>query len=525
MNTMTELHLVPYPAEVSFTEGSFFLPEEGSFSDKTEDSLYRSCLPETVRGVCWILPKTEQEGDAPEGSYRLSIRPEGLEIEGTEQGIFYAGQTLRQLLVQFGGELPCLEIRDWPRFAYRGFMLDSSRHFLPKEDVKKLLDAAAAMRLNKFHWHLTDDQGWRIEISKHPELTGKGARRGRAMFADLPEPEESAGYFSREDIREIISYAAERFIDIVPELEIPGHESALLFSCPELRCENADGEPKVQINGGIFKELLCAGNEKTYPFIEEILDEYMELFPYPYIHLGGDEAVKAHWRSCPRCQAKMHALGLKDENAMQQWMVRCFADYLRKHGRHAVVWNEVLRGEALPTDIVVQMWHGDADLGGEFAERGGRIIHSSTDAYYLDYPYFVTDVSKILNFDPVPEYLKNSEQSVFGIEAPLWTERVVDLDRAAFQLFPRLPAVAERAWSPEKACGPDTFFSRYTGLQGILEEMGLRGAPEKYWKISEADKAEEFEEYERITKTPHMLRFIEEQERVLQEEIRVYGRF
>ena len=251
----------------------------------------------------------------------------------------------------------------------------------------------------------------------------------------------------------------------------------------------------------------------------------MELFPYPYIHLGGDEAVKAHWRTCPCCQARMHSLGLKDENAMQQWMVRYFADYLRNHGRHAVVWNEVLRGETLPADIVVQMWQGDADLGSAFAERGGKIIHSSTKGYYLDYPYFITDVQKVLDFDPVPEYLKNAEESVFGIEAPLWTERVVDLDRAAFQLFPRLPAVAESAWTPEKVRHPESFFTRYAGLQGILEEAGLQGAPEKYWKITEADAAQESAEYERITKTPHMVRFVEEQEKVLQEEIRVYGRF
>lgn len=506
-----------------------------------------------------------QEGEVlgnPEG-YCLDIREDGIRLAGAPAGIFYGKQTLCQLKDQFGGELPCMEIMDAPHFSYRGFMLDSSRHFLPKEDIKRLLDAAALLKLNKLHWHLVDDQGWRIEIRKYPKLTGIGARRGKADFARLPEPEETHDFFTQDDIREIVAYAADRFIDIVPELEIPGHESALLAAYPEYSCEGTDpGELQVQITGGIFREILCAGNEKTAFLLRDILDEYMELFPYSYLHLGGDEAVKAHWRSCPRCQAKIKELGLSDENALQQWLVRSMADYLEERGRHAVVWNDVLRGEKLSSKMAVQMWLGDKDLIEEFTSRGGRIIQSATDFCYLDYPYSTIDVKKIIAFDPVPDYLKDREEQVWGIECPLWAERVTDLKRAAFQLFPRLPAMAEKAWmnvpsdaggmkNPEDmqngekkkqgtageavanpcedSCRTDRdyedFCRRYGNLRQELEKMGLEGAPEKYWNMTPEDAARDQKELEDLLDTPFLQKFREEEEALLASEREVYGRF
>ncbi len=456
-----------------------------------------------------------------------------------------------------------MEITDAPRFSYRGFMLDSSRHFLPKEDIKRLLDAAALLKLNKLHWHLVDDQGWRIEIRKYPKLTEIGARRGKADFARLSEPEETHDFFTQDDIREIVAYAAERFIDVVPELEIPGHESALLAAYPEYSCEGTNpGELQVQITGGIFREILCAGNEKTAFLLRDILDEYMELFPYSYLHLGGDEAVKAHWRSCPRCQAKIRELGLSDENALQQWLVRSMADYLEERGRHALVWNDVLRGEKLSPKMAVQMWLGDKDLIEEFTSRGGRIIQSATDFCYLDYPYSTIDVKKIIAFDPVPNYLKDREEQVWGIECPLWAERVTDLKRAAFQLFPRLPAMAEKAWTnvpsgaegmknpedmqngenkkqdtaDEAVANPcedsyrtdrdyENFCRRYGNLRQELEKMGLEGAPEKYWNMTPEDAARDQKELENLLDTPFLQKFREEEEALLASEREVYGRF
>lgn len=504
-----------------------------------------------------LVVKEQQEENSPE-RYRLEITQKGILLCGMPAGIFYGKETLRQLRDQFGDRLPCMIILDAPEFSYRGFMLDSSRHFLPVEDIKRLLDAAALLKLNKFHWHLVDDQGWRVEIRKYPKLTETGAKRKRAEFARLSvtEPEETHDFFTQEEIREIVDYAGKRFIDVVPELEIPGHESALLAAYPEYGCEGTDpADRRVQITGGIFRDILCAGREETASFLKDILDEYMELFPYSYLHLGGDEAVKEHWRSCPLCQNKMRELGLPDENALQQWLVRTMAEYLEEKGRHAVVWNDVLRGEKLSSSVAVQVWLGDRDLVREFTKRGGRIIQSSTEACYLDYPYSSIDVRKMLDFDPVPDYLKQNAQQVWGMECPLWTERVPDLERAAYLLFPRLPAMAETAWTGGKATSGlgsvsdenrekgdgaqeelrneeqkkddryQSFRDRYRILQRELLELGLSGAPEKYWNMTPEDAAEDRREWEEMGNTPFLTDFRREEEELLERERAVYGRF
>ena len=511
------LHLIPYPSELRLTGGTH-QPEAGM-------TPVCICTDSSCAGEVPYkdLPKADLSQDRDE-SYRLRILEDRIIMEGSLCGLFYARQTLTQLQNQFGDAIPCMEIADRPRFSYRGFMLDSSRHFLPKDFIKTLLDAAALLKLNKFHWHLTDDQGWRIEIRSFPQLTRTGALRGKAHFADLPEPDETHDYFTQEDIREIVTYAAERCIDVIPELELPGHASALLCACPSLACEGA-GVSQVQITGGIFPDILCAGNEETSLFIKRVLDEYMTLFPYPYIHLGGDEAIKAHWRSCPRCQRRIRELGLKDENALQQWLLREAASYLSEHGRHAVAWNEVLRGEPLSTDVLVQMWHGDEDLIEQFTSRGGKIIQSSTDAYYLDYPYYRTDLARTIAFDPVPVFLKDNPSAVLGIEAPLWTERVTTPERAAFQLFPRLPAAAESAWTGKTSVPAPRFQDRYQNLNALLCQMGLNGAPEQYWEQTPAMAAEEKAALERLMDTPFLRAFRHEEDVLLEKERKVYGRF
>lgn len=505
----------------------------------SEEMLCLMPYPKTViRREGWCQSSTRlseevrKEQDSPEG-YRLDITEDGIRIVGLPAGIFYGKQTLRQLRDQFGEKIPCLTILDAPQFSYRGFMLDSSRHFLSKEDIKRLLDAAALQKLNKFHWHLVDDQGWRVEIRRYPRLTEVGALRGRAEFAKIPEPEKTHDFFTREDIQEIVSYAAERFIDVVPELEIPGHESALLAAYPEYGCEGTDPKARhVQITGGIFRDILCAGKEKTQTLLKNILDEYMELFPYDYLHLGGDEAVKEHWRGCPACQKKLHELGLPDENALQQWLVRTMAEYLEEYGRHAVVWNDVLRGEKLSPSVAVQVWLGDKDLVEEFTGRGGRIIQSSTKAFYLDYPYSSIDVKKMLAFPPVPDYLEGKEAQVWGMECPLWTERVPDASRAAYLLFPRLPAMAEKAWSFENSENGESdetrfesFCTRYRILQKELEGLGLSGAPEKYWSMTPEAAAEDQREWNDMVDTPFLENFRKEEEALLDGERTVYGRF
>lgn len=480
--------------------------------------------------ISWISERSNQAGNITEivsedygdEGYLIRIEEDEIQIFGTKKGRFYGHKTLEQLRIQFPNQLPCIEIVDRPRFSYRGFMLDSSRHFLPKEDVLKLLDAAAYFKLNKMHWHLIDDQGFRIQIQKFPKLTEIGAKRGAVHFGRMEEPVESHDFFTQEDIRQIVAYAGERMIDVIPEIEIPGHESALLAAYPEYGCQ--DGIVKVQTRGGIFDHLLCVGKEETWIFITNILDELLELFPYEVIHIGGDEACKKRWRACPHCQKKMQELQLKDENVLQQWFVIKVKEYLKSKHRKALVWNDSLRGEQLDSEFMVQAWLGDKKLITDFAARGGKIVQSDVRAYYLDYPYFMSDVANILKTEPYPDYLEETLHSaIIGIEAPLWTERVPDLKTAAFQLFPRLPAVAECAWTQKDARENDSFYDRYERVSEYLEQKGLYGAPRKYWDIDEATEKEERARYSYVNDSPENLSAWKIDEALMEEERAIYG--
>lgn len=490
---MERLHLVPYPQKVNMTGGYC----------RTEVKI-TECEKQLWKKEAYIMKITEDE----------------ICIEGDAAGIFYANCTLKQLRMQFESRIPCMEIEDAPRFSYRGFMLDSSRHFLPKDDVKKIIEIISLFKINKLHWHLTDDQGFRVEIAKYPKLTEIGAKRGRSHFGLVDEYKNNSGYFSKEDIREIVAYAKEHMIDIIPEIEIPGHESAMLAAYPEIGCGN---QPvNVVTMGGIFDNLICAGKEESFIFVTHILDELTELFPYEMIHIGGDEACKRKWRECTDCQKKIKELGLSDENALQQWFVIRVQEYLKSKGRTVIVWNDSLRGEKLPTDFVVQMWMGDKELITDFVKRGGKIIQSSTESFYLDYPYAMWDAHKILDYEICPDYLEN-EDAVIGVECPLWTERVCDLDRVFYQILPRLPAMAECGWSAKEVRKTADFNERYLSVSNYLSGEGICGAPEEYWNISEALAKKEMEAHRKVVDTPENIEEFEKQEKMMEEERRIYG--
>lgn len=464
--------------------------------------------------------------DYGEEGYRLTISEEGITEEGSQKGLFYADVTLGQLREQYGHALPCMIITDRPRFSYRGFMLDVCRHFVPVEDIKALLDAAAHFKLNTFHWHLTDDQGWRLESRKYPKLVEIGSKRKRANFGRLHEPAESGGYYRWSEVRDIIAYASERMIDVIPEIEIPGHATALLASYPEIGCGGEEME--VATRGGVLPNLICAGRGQSWEFITNVLEEIVGLFPCQYIHIGGDEACKIKWRQCPDCQAKIKEQGLKDENALQQWFVIRIQNYLAELGKQAIVWNDSLRGVALPTDFVVQAWLGDRELIQDFARRGGKIIQSSTQYYYLDYPYHMIDADSIIHADPVESFRQNSdaaipwEQAVLGVEAPLWTERITNFDRACYQLFPRLPAVAENAWTVKEAREPDSFLQRYQNQIAFLEQRSIYGAPQHCWKMSEEDKKLDKRDHEYLTGSVENLAAEKADEEMLKRENEIY---
>ena len=374
-------------------------------------------------------------------------------------------------------------------------MLDVCRHYMPVAEIKKLMDAAALCGMNRMHWHLTDDQGWRIEIKKYPLLTEIGANRGVSFFGDVSQTENNCGFYSQEEVREVVSYGNSRGIEIIPEIEIPGHASALLAAYPHLGCRRtvwpewtpddilADYVHTVRNTGGIFPDLICAGLDSSICFIKDVLDEIVALFPFPMVHIGGDEAPKLHWRRCPDCQARMHAKGIHSEDALQRWLVLEIGAYLAEKGRKTIVWNDVLKGGLLPGHFIVQQWHGNHELTWAFLEAGGQVIVSDTENYYFDYPYGETDVYHVWSHALIPSYAQGYESGMLGVECPLWTERITNSERAAYMLFPRMTALGLRLNAPAAADWED-FKVDLRKKQAQITALGLKGAPEAFWRMS-----------------------------------------
>ena len=390
-------------------------------------------------------------------------------------------------------------------YGHRGFMLDVCRHYMPVQDIKRLLRAAALCGMNRMHWHLTDDQGWRIEIRRYPRLTEVGAKRGRSTFGAVSETENNSGFYTQAEARDIVAYAKALGIEIVPEVELPGHAAALLAAYPEYGCRrmvrrngkeaivNAPYRYQVITGPGIFPDLLCAGKDETLDFLKGVLDEIMEIFPFPMVHIGGDEALKLHWRRCPDCQRRMAALGIESEDALQRWLMLQVGEYLAEHGRDTVVWNDVLAGGPLPGHFIVQQWMGDAPLTRAFMAQGGRVICSDTDCWYFDYAYGTTDVRRIWEYPAVPPYAEEHPENLLGVECTLWTERVTNPARAAHMLFPRLTALGVKLGG--QCTDWVAFLDAVRERQAEIEALGLRGAPEELWHMSPeaaaADRAAE----------------------------------
>ena len=404
------------------------------------------------------------------------------------------------------------------QFGYRGFMLDASRHFMPAADVCRLLDGAALCGMNRMHWHLTDDQGWRIEIRKYPRLTEIGSRRGETFFGGVSRTENNNGFYTQEEIRGVVAYAEKKGVAVIPEIEIPGHASAMLAAYPEFGCRRDGAEGgrtyAVQASGGIFPNLVCAGKPEAVRFLEDILDEVTELFPFPMVHIGGDEALKLHWRRCPDCRDRMRREGLADEDALQRALVLEIGEYLKSKGRETIVWNDVLDGGGLPDHFIVQHWRGGEEETRAFMENGGRVIVSDNAAYYMDYPYGRTDVRRICEYPRIPAYAEGLKDRVLGLECPLWTERVTNPERAAYLLFPRMAAVGLKA-----ATSAEIPWERFRGmvreLAPLLEAAGLKGAPEEMWDMSpEAAEKDRQADHDRMY-APEAMPYLLESERLV----------
>jgi hexosaminidase len=417
---------------------------------------------------------------APE-AYALEVTPDGVRISaGTHQGLFYGAITLWQLVTP-DGRVPAVRIEDAPRFAWRGFMLDSARHFMPPEFVKRLLDAMAIHKLNTFHWHLTDDQGWRLEIRKYPQLTGIGAWRTPAGAAGAAG--KYGAYYTQDEVRDIVRYAAERFITVVPEIDMPGHAQAAIAAYPELGTEGP--RPPVSPDWGIHTYLYNV-EDSTFAFLTDVLGEVIELFPGPYIHVGGDEAVKDRWIASPRVQQRMRELGVADETALQSYFIGRIERHVRERGRRIIGWDEILEG-GLPQSAAVMSWRG-VEGAATAAKHGHDAVLSPAPLLYLDYlqsdaateppgrPTYVT-LADVYAFEPVPEGIGPEEaRHILGAQVNAWTEHMRTPERIEHNTFPRAAALAEVTWSPRAARDWDGFLARLAPQLRRYEALGIRYA-------------------------------------------------
>ena len=502
--------LIPYPRSIEMREGYFALTAKTgiiNLSDKNNARLLKHYIEEDIninlheqRGdnnIFLITNRKLKESLGAEG-YRMNISADSIVIEGAENaGVFYGIQTLRQLAAQNRLAIPCMEIFDKPEYEWRDFMLDEARHFKGKVVVKQLLEEMAYLKMNKFHWHLTDDQGWRIEIEKYPRLTQIGAYRDSTQIGGWNSPlydvNIHGGYYTREDIREIVDFAAERHIEIVPEIEMPGHSEEVLATYPELSCS---GKPYVNAD-------FCIGTEKTFEFLENVLLEVIDLFPSEYIHIGGDEASKSSWKTCPRCQRRMADEHLNSVDELQSYMIHRIEKFLNDHGRKIIGWDEIIEGGLSPTATVMS-WRGE-EGGIKAVKAGNQAIMTPGKYCYLDafqdapntQPMAIggyLTLEKVYSFEPVPDSLSTKEaELILGVQGNVWTEYIPTPEHFEYMIYPRILALAEIGWSPSGGKKWDNFHTRALQAVNILREQGynpfplekeIGDKPESYQKVN-----------------------------------------
>lgn len=502
------LNLVPVPAEVKMGKGSFNIDQntsivvEGSGLEKSaafiNDHLqqffgYKLKVTKNDAGNNAIRLNFKRLDRDIAGAYNLIIDNKGVYITGdNENGVFYGIQTLLQLLPTANEkqkttngklQLPQLTITDYPRFRYRGMHLDVGRHFFPVSFIKKYIDYLAAYKYNTFHWHLTEDQGWRIEIKKYPDLAKVGGFRNGTIIGRYPgkgnDNKAYGGFYTQEEIKEVVAYAAARYIDVIPEIEMPGHSSAAIAAYPWLSCfpakptdipanmisqksidEQKNGKIKlVQETWGVFDDVFCAGKDSTFRFLENVIDEVVNLFPSSYFHLGADECPKTHWKKCPACQLRMKNENLKDEHELQSWFVQRIEKYLNSKGKILIGWDEILEGGLAP-NAVVMSWRGEAG-GIEAAKQKHKVIMTPGNPVYFDHTQSKNEdsitiggynpIENVYAYEPIPREL-NAEQGkyVLGAQANMWTEYMEYPGKIEYMMFPRMIALSEVLWSPKE---------------------------------------------------------------------------
>ena len=470
-----QLQIIPQPVKAELRTGVFVTAgcrvEWEGFDIRPENlaaltgRLVKPCHPaSTWNGVNAIVLRRDTAAGIPPEGYRIDISARRAQLSaGDDAGLFYGLQTLLQLADE-RGNLPRVSIEDHPRYRYRGLHLDVCRHFFPVRFIKHYLDWMASCKLNTFHWHLTDDQGWRIEIKRYPRLTEIGGYRTRTQIGGFHEDPITyeqgryGGYYTQDEIREVVAYAAKRHIAVIPEIEMPGHATAALAAYPELACGHGPKSFETSGRWGVLDDVFCPGKEQTFEFLEGMLDEVLELFPSKLIHIGGDECPRVRWKECPDCRARMEDEGIEDEAGLQTYLTLRIGRHLEAKGRRLIGWDEILDGELAP-GAVVMSWRGTRGGIAAARRRHEVIMTPSTYLYFdkkatdsYDEPVSLSSsllpLEKIYGYDPDEGIAPEDRRYLLGVQANLWTEFIRTEGRASFQLLPRIYALAEIAWSP-----------------------------------------------------------------------------
>lgn len=461
-----EYKLIPYPKSISPLKGR--VPADAPVSQKVTRSLAKEAV-------------------------NIRISDGKIEVEGgSGAALLYAQTTLDQLKRQFPDGIPGLLINDEPACSWRSFLIDTARHYIPVDELKKMIRMAAYFKLNRFHWHFSEDQGWRIECRRFPKLHEIGSRRAGDHFGNYCSDVPEGAYYTREETKEIVDYCASFGIEVVPEIDMPGHVAAILAAFPELSCT---GEPvEVQTKAMINPLILCAGKEEVFTFMEQLIDDMLELFPGKYFHIGGDEAPKDCWKVCPLCKKRMEEEGLTDYNQLQGYFNNRIAAYLISKGKTPIVWNEAAEGDNLSPETVIEFWMGDKE--GHVAkhlQKGGKVILANVKNAYCDYPYSMISLKDIYSMNTAPEnYLP---EGILGTECLVWTEYIRNAERLETYCWPRFAASAEAGWSGENRPGYSSFAERMEALFPVFEDFGIQATPADWWTPEGEAAEKELDEF------------------------------
>ena len=516
VETTANYQVIPLPQEVALSQESPFNLNDGTIIAYPEHNelLKRNAefLAEYISQSTGHTLQTEAlapGSEAPKGAitlgldpaignregYVLTVKADRVTLNGqTENGVFYGIQTLRKSIPAETKAtsilLPAGSIQDEPRFSYRGMHLDVGRHFFPIEFVKKYIDLLALHNMNTFHWHLTEDQGWRIEIKKYPKLTEIGAWRDRTVIGRNTEEYDNTrygGFYTQEQAKEIVKYAGERYITVIPEVDLPGHMLAALAAYPEMGCTG--GPYEVCPRWGVFEDVLCIGNEKSMQFLEDVMAEIIDIFPSKYIHIGGDEAPRTRWEKCPKCQARIRTEKLKAdknhtaEDRLQSYCMTRIEKLLNSKGRQIIGWDEILEGDVAP-NATVMSWRGSAG-GIKAAQLGHDVIMTPNDYCYFDYyqsedtrhePFAIggfVPLEKVYSLNPTASLTEEQAKHILGTQANLWTEYIPTSEQVEYMVLPRMAALAEVQWTQLEKKDYTNFTTRLAGLTGLYRRAGL----------------------------------------------------